>query len=434
MNILHFSNADIRGGAAQATYQLHSLLREAGHRSVLAVRRKDSADPDVLRIGAKTLWDSTWSERFERGRARLAGGYKVKAVPFRNFNFNLAPIPDLRSTLNAMPRPDIIFIHWVNELLTAADIRRLWQQTTCPLVWMLMDLEPIAGGCHYQGSCTRYQKECHDCPQLQQNGPKDWAWRNWHEKRRQLSDLPITVLAPTRWAGDRLAQSGLFGKHHTAQIPLPIPSTMHPLDRELARKVLSLPPGKKIIFVGSHNLKDPRKGMDRLVHAARLMASKKDSDGKAALRQEDVLFLLMGQNCRALAAELPFPSRDMGYVHSEIELALAYQAANVFACPSMEDAGPMMVSQAMLCGTPVAAFDMGIAPELITSGENGYIAKLGDAEDLAYGLEFLLADDGTAGRRAAERAAHHHNPLLITKAYNELLTDLIQRSGNPNLP
>ena len=103
----------------------------------------------------------------------------------------------------------------------------------------------------------------------------------------------------------------------------------------------------------------------------------------------------------------------MGYVHSEIELVLSYQAADVFACPSMQDAGPMMVSQAMLCGTPVIAFDMGIVPELITSGENGYVARLGDAEDFARGLKTMLADDGSAGLRAAEVASWYHDPQRI---------------------
>jgi len=431
MNLLHFSNSDIRGGAAQATYQLHSMLREAGHRSVLAVRRKDSADPDVVRIGTRSLGGANWSERLERSRAWLTGGYSAAPVPFRNFNCNLAPVPDLYAALNAMPRPDVIFLHWINELLTVADIRRLARRAGCPLVWVLMDLEPIAGGCHYPGDCTRFREVCHHCPQLKVNGPKDRSWQNWREKRRQLADLPITFLAPTGWATRHLAESSLFGGHRRVQIPLPVSPSMKPLDRNLARQVLTLPADKKIILVGSHNLQDPRKGMDRLIKAAHLIAARKTAADAPAFEKNDILFLLMGNNTRALAAELPFPTRNMGYVHSEIELALAYQAADVFASPSLEDAGPMMVSQSMQCGTPVVAFDMGIAPELITSGENGYIARLGDAADLALGLETMLAGDGSVGRRAADVASHHHDPRRIAPLYADLLDDLTRRPEGP---
>jgi glycosyltransferase involved in cell wall biosynthesis len=431
MNLLHFSNADIRGGAAQATYQLHTLLRNAGHKSVMAVRRKDSADSDVVRVGALSLMDCTWAERLERGRARLAGGYRVKPLPFHYFNLNLAPAPDLRSALDAMPRPDVIFLHWITGLLTAADIRRIWERLRCPLVWVVLDMEPMTGGCHYPEDCTRFHSNCGQCPQLTHSGPHDWTWRIWHEKHRQIADLPITFVAATQWIANRLSESGLFGKHRVTRIPLPMNALMHPMEKNIARNILGLPIDKRIILVGGHDLKDPRKGMDRFLAAARILAEQGKLNGDLPFRKDNLLFLLLGENGMELAANLPFPTRDMGYIHSQIELTLAYQAADVFASPSMEDAGPMMVSQAMLCSTPVVAFDTGIAPELIVSGKTGYLARLGDAEDFACGLKAMLADDGSAGPRAAAVASRHHDPQVIARAYDAILADLVRRPSGP---
>jgi len=429
MNLLHFSNADIRGGAAQATYQLHTLLRNAGHRSVLAVRQKESSDPDVVRLGVRTLADCSWAELFERGRARCAGGYGVKPLPFHYFNLNLAAAPDLRTALDAIPQPDVIFLHWITGLLTAADIRRIWERVRCPMIWLLMDMEPMTGGCHYPGDCLRFKVECGRCPQLQRSGPRDWTWRTWHEKHRQIMDLPITFIGMTQWVADRLSESKLFGGHRVARIPLPMNARMRPMEKKIARDILELPADKKIILIGSHDLKDPRKGMDRLLSAARLLSATGRPNEDLPFRRDNVLLLILGENGKELSAELPFPARDMGYIHSDVELALAYQAADVFVCPSLEDAGPVMVSQAMLCGTPVVAFDTGIAHELITSGRNGYIARLGDAEDLACGLKAMLADDGSAGRRAAVVASGHHSPERIKSAYNQLLAGLVNARG-----
>ena len=53
---------------------------------------------------------------------------------------------------------------------------------------------------------------------------------------------------------------------------------------------------------------------------------------------------------------------------------------------SIEDAGPMMVSEALACGTPVVGFDMGVVNNMVISGYNGYKAKLKDSEDLANGI------------------------------------------------
>lgn len=416
MKLLHLSRSDIAGGAAQATYQLHTLLRDKGHQSVMAVRRKESADPDVVPIGARSLMNCSWPERLERVRSRLSGGYHVNHLPGQYFNRNLAPAPDLDAVLKTMPNPDVLFLHWVTNLMTVADIRRLAERVACPIVWVMMDMEPMTGGCHYPADCTRFQTECHSCPQLQPGARHDWAQRTWREKHRELAGLPITFLAPTKWIADRLATSGLFREHPVARIPLPMNSHMRPLNQFTAREILGAPADKKIILVGSENLKDPRKGMDRLLEAAQILKKKNP--------QKEILFWLLGNNGRALAEALPFPSHIAGYIRNDIELALTYQSADVFACPSLEDAGPMMVSQAMLCGTPVVAFDTGIVPDIVIPGKNGFIARHGDAEDFANGLKAMLADDGFMGRQAAEAASRHHDPSRIADLYTDLLGNL----------
>jgi len=423
MNLLHLSTADLHGGAAQATYQIHALLREAGHRSVMAVRRKDSMDPDVVPVGALSLWKCGWPERAERLRTRFAGGHRIQSRPLFTFNRNLAPVPDWEAALEALPKPDVVFLHWINHLMTAADIRRLAERLACPVVWILMDLEPMTGGCHYPGACPRFRDACRDCPQLEAAGRCDWAERTWREKHRQLAGLPITFVAPTRWLAERLAQSGLFRGHAIEQIPLPVNIRMQPLEKAVARKILGLPADRKIVLVGSHNLKDSRKGMEPLVEAAHILAQGAVPSGGRLVRKEDVLFLLAGSNGAELAGRLPFPSQVLGYVRDDIVLSHAYQAADVFACSSLEDAGPMMVSQAMMCGTPVVAFDTGIVPELLVSG-GGFMARLGDAEDFARGLKAMLGDDGSAGRRAAETAARHHDLHRIAQAYGTMLDRL----------
>jgi glycosyltransferase involved in cell wall biosynthesis len=46
-----------------------------------------------------------------------------------------------------------------------------------------------------------------------------------------------------------------------------------------------------------------------------------------------------------------------------------------------------MISEAMACGTPVAAFEMGSAYDLVNSGITGYRSELKNAEDLSQGIK-----------------------------------------------
>jgi len=88
--------------------------------------------------------------------------------------------------------------------------------------------------------------------------------------------------------------------------------------------------------------------------------------------------------------KLPFKEYHFGILKEGNELALAYQAADVFVCPSIEDSGPLMVNESIMCGTPVVSFDIGVALDLVFTGKTGYRAKMKDSLDLSQGIKFIL--------------------------------------------
>jgi glycosyltransferase involved in cell wall biosynthesis len=55
----------------------------------------------------------------------------------------------------------------------------------------------------------------------------------------------------------------------------------------------------------------------------------------------------------------------------------------------LEDSGPGIFGQAMLCGTPTVAFATGAAVDMILTGRSGYLAELGNSADLANGINFI---------------------------------------------
>ena len=62
----------------------------------------------------------------------------------------------------------------------------------------------------------------------------------------------------------------------------------------------------------------------------------------------------------------------------------------------------MIINESILCGTPVVAFNMGVAPDLVHTGRTGYRARLKDEADMAAGLRRLLEMDEESIREMRE--------------------------------
>lgn len=424
MRILHFSTDDITGGAAKAAYRLHSALCEAGHQSQMVVLIKKSDDDRVIQ--APPPKPRPWASRFERWLQHIP--WFRHRLPKANYTFNFDPRSqtDLESFLaNYAPSPEIICLHWMSGLLDLKAIRRLYDFYQCPIVWVMADQEVMTGGCHYSFGCEGFKHECGNCPQLNPSHSNDCSRIIWQRKKEFLADLPICFIAPTSWGRERLRQSSLFNNHRCELIPYPIdPNTLRQFDQDVARDLLHLPKDKKIIFFGATYLEDRRKGMPLLLEALA-----KASVLPSPIHSEDIFLLVAGLNGNYLMPKLPFAGKYVGQLNDDITLALAYQAADVFVCPSIEDAGPMMIPEAMMCGTPVVAFNAGGAPDLIETLKTGYLVKFGDAEDLARGiLKVLGADNGLAIRDAAQtKAKDRHLPHNVARQYSELFQSLVKQ-------
>jgi glycosyltransferase involved in cell wall biosynthesis len=186
-----------------------------------------------------------------------------------------------------------------------------------------------------------------------------------------------------------------------------------------------VPRDKKVLFFGTALLTDSRKGMSYLSDALEILGRnlKKTEGGWG---RDDILLLIAGEKGGGLFDALPFRKIELGYLRGDAALALAYQAADLFVCPSVEDAGPMMIPEAMLCGTPVVAFDTGGAPDLIRPHENGYLAKRRDSNDLADGIRRLLNQEAAGDmRRAAREAAFRlHGTRGVAGRYVDLCREL----------
>lgn len=80
-----------------------------------------------------------------------------------------------------------------------------------------------------------------------------------------------------------------------------------------------------------------------------------------------------------------------GYVSNE-KLPQFYQESDIFALSSQHDNHPITILEAMSCGTPVVAPELGWIPQIITDRKEGLLYEPEHKEALSNAIEVLLTD------------------------------------------
>ncbi|MEB3197846.1 MAG: glycosyltransferase, partial [Candidatus Sericytochromatia bacterium] len=168
------------------------------------------------------------------------------------------------------------------------------------------------------------------------------------------------------------------------------PAVFHPGDRQAARARWGLPPTAPLLaYVGRF---DPGKGLETLMEAFSQLALESDAHlllaggfvpGGADEQEHNRL--------RALIAEQPWASRVhwLGRLDAP-DVADVYRAASVVVVPSRYESFGMVALEAMACGTPVVASDVGGLRQTVVHRETGLLFRVGDATALAHCCRLLL--------------------------------------------
>ncbi len=164
-------------------------------------------------------------------------------------------------------------------------------------------------------------------------------------------------------------------------------NTFHPVDRGLARKKAGLSNEKVVLFVGRIT---PLKGIDRLMKAfakiqqkngTRLVIVGGDNTDKLELEQLNHLSQKLG-----ITGAVTF----IGTVKHELMPAF-YNAADVCVVSSLYESFGLVALEALACGTPVVATDVGNLKNIIQHGATGYIVPNHSLEGLTERISEVLA-------------------------------------------
>jgi glycosyltransferase involved in cell wall biosynthesis len=395
MKILHFNTYDV-GGAARAVYRFHLALKEAGHESkILVLKKKGTEDHDVIlfRLSATQRLIHYWNEL----RRKVAKRNIKEEYNFFNVDERIGL--STPAFINNLPfKPDIICVHWVSGFMNAKNIGELSAATGAPAVWRFNDLNAFTGGCHYNNGCTNYFTGCGNCPALPAPSLRDRSWQNVQQKLNWLGKTNLCFVSSTTEIDEQLNSSAVAKVCKTRLIMLACDTKyFSPADKNKAAVDLGLPAGRKIIFFGANDLNDPRKGFTQLLQSLNLLKSMLSEE-----LQKEVL-LVFASKSKIASIAWPFDHIQLPFLHGEQQLAKAYQSATVFVSPSVEDAGPMMLLESMLCGTPVVAFAIGLAKDAVINNVTGFIVPPLDVNKFADSIKAIVQIPGNEYDSLADR-------------------------------
>jgi glycosyltransferase involved in cell wall biosynthesis len=385
MKILHVNTAT-SGGAAIAAIRLHCGMLEYGLDSKLItlsgskqlIPKHFVYDGPVLctKPSYPELTFKNWlKEKLFKIYNREIDAYDKKNAYSKGIatpkitngvqSFELFSIPenpyDITQT-KCYQEADIIHLHWVEGFL---DYSSFFEKNKKPVVWTLHDECPYLGGFHYQGDVNRNQLS---------HGKINEQIRQQKKNAVQNASCKITVVSPSKWLAEKAAKSEVFQGRDVVCIRNGIDRRVfQKRDRAFSRELLGLPKVKKIFLFASADLNNYRKGVDLLLPILQDTAL------------ANALFLLVGDNFKG---DLCFNLKNLGTVSDERLMSIIYSAADAFILSSREDNLPNTLVEAIACGTPLLAFDIGDNRSFI--GSNGKIAS--DVNELR---EILINFDPT---------------------------------------
>jgi glycosyltransferase involved in cell wall biosynthesis len=443
LTVLSASPACVGGGAERVAYSLHQEYLARGLDSWLAVATRNCDDPRVVRIPVDA-GRSAWARALLRpARAIGTRGVRTAYVASRALRMLAEPgryirvvrghedfdFPCTQRILDLTPSPpDILHLHNLHGAWF--DVRALPEATAhLPTMITLHDAWLLTGHCAYPLDCTRWQTGCGDCPYLELYVPlrRDESASNVAVKRAALAGSHLALACPSRWIYDMVQKSGVASDSVRARVVhngIDI-RIFKPADKGRARAELGLPADARILCFAARGIQASQfKGFGTLMAALTML-------GEDEPMRRDTLLLALGSESADTQVG-GIAVRFVPFVTESALLARYYQASDAYVHPARAETFGLAVAEAMACGLPVVASEVGGIPEIVIDGESGLLFNNEDPRNLANLLRSILHDGDQRARLGAnglERVQSHFTLDRQVDAYLGWYEELVAEWG-----
>lgn len=428
LNILTL-NAEIGGGGAnQIAWNLSNSFQKQGHVSKIITRSSNFQSKSIHLI-ENNHYRNCFFKLFQKlSHHSLKKNYSL--LP--NFFQLLSAVSEpRRSFRNAMGREDFDFpgtkhlsniagfepdlIHAHNLHSDFFDLRELpYYSNKFPFFLTLHDCWTFTGHCCHFFDCERWKKNCGKCPhidipiKLERDGTKG----NLALKRKLYSNSKIHIATPSNWLANHVTQSILAPAIKSITvIPNGVDQNIFtPAEKIEARKELSIPETDFVIsFSCNSPSKNPWKNYGLLEKIIQILSK--------SPKIKNITFLILGEKGEPMSYN-HIRLKKLGWLQDREKVAVVYQASDLYLHPTNADTYPNVILEAMSCGTPVFASDIGGITEQISDQVDGRVLP-NKAETFASAIKEIIIDDQKR-HNFAERSLFKARKLFIE-------TDMIRK-------
>jgi glycosyltransferase involved in cell wall biosynthesis len=296
-----------------------------------------------------------------------------------------------------------------------------------PTVFGMQDLWALTGHCAFPYDCERWRIGCGRCP-YPDTPPviqRDATYIEWRLKKWAYSRSKLTIVALSQRHAE-YARQGLLGRFQIHIIPNGVDTdTFRPQDRNRCRSALDIPLDRHVMMFAAIALNEQRKGGDLLIKALRQLPE--------SIRSNLVL-LLVGGNAATVREAVDIQTIELGVVNQPEKMVTAYCASDLFVSPTRAETFSLVIAEAMSCGVPFVAFNIGGVLDLVEPGSAGYLARPEDPADFAKGILDLLSDESqrrALGKNARSIALSEYSASSVAARHIRLYEALVAESrGN----
>lgn len=427
-NILIVSSANPSVAAGVLAVDYYNALKKNGSEVDFLTKNKSLEYPDFLYIQDNyvnkairkiiKLFDKV---SFKFFRIISKRDYKLLTQRYFFYKNEKRPPVSNRRLLKALPkdkRYDLILIMFWQEMLSASSLEALYDKYKCPIFIGCVDYSPMTGGCHFISDCPTFENGCGACEIWYSKKTKDFTYKNVLEKKRIYEKIK-PVLLVNKYMDENYASKSPMLKNIQKKYIFPVinEDLFCPIDKKIAKKELNIDENKKVIFFACQNLHDTRKGGKYVLAALDNFYNELTDE-----QRENILVILAGRAEKEIESIVKFNCKTFGFVDTN-KLIKLYQAADVYLSGSVIDAGPMMVNQALSCGVPVVAFNIGTAIDVIYGKNTGYVAKEISSEAFTEGIRWWYSLTNSEYEKISDNC---RNIALETTSYEACSNKILE--------
>jgi glycosyltransferase involved in cell wall biosynthesis len=403
LKVLQINSCINSGSTGRIAEQIGELILQYGGESCVAyARNEQESKSEKIKIGSDfDLYRHVILTRL-LDRHGLASGQATKELVRRIRAF----------------QPDIIHLHNIHGyFLNYKILFRYLQSSDIPVVWTLHDCWAFTGHCAYFTAvgCDKWQSGCFRCPQKKVY-PKslllDRSSKNYLDKKEHFTSVGNIVFVPVSdWLAELLSRSYL-GKYPLKRIYNGIDTLVFFPKNNKEAVYYRYRISADFLIVGVAAIWSPQKGLDDFIRLYEQIP-------------ENYKILLIGLSEEQTKA-IPDGIISIPRTESLSLLVDIYSAADLFINPTREDNFPTVNLEALACGTPVATYSTGGAPEALTP-ETGFTVLPGDIQGLLDAID-TVRQNGKAfySKACRKRILEHFKKEDRYREYMQLYREVLK--------